>query len=79
MAQDELRRALELPYRALAKIVPWGDDFEGISPNGRNVRVERNYIWKDAQGADILAEVHVHVNAPLYDLGERASAVIAQG
>ena len=34
MAEDELTRALDLSWRDLSKIVPWGDDFEGITPAG---------------------------------------------
>lgn len=36
MAEDELARALSLTWRALSKVAPWGDSFEGISrPDGR--------------------------------------------
>ena len=54
MAEDELKRAVTIRYRDLAKITPWGDTFEGISPDGRNVEVERNYLWASAPGGDIL-------------------------
>ena len=78
MAQDELRRALELSWRALSKVTPWGDTFDGISPAGRNVQVERNYVWAADPGGDILAEVRVYANAALYDAGESVSQVIRQ-
>lgn len=78
MAQDELKRALTLSWAALRKSVPWGDDFEGISPAGRNVVVERSYLWRAEEGGDILCEVRVYPNAALYDQGETASAVIAR-
>ena len=74
MAQDELTAALTLSWRALAKITPWGDNFEGISPAGRDVTVERSYIWQSAPGGDILCEVSVH---GLGKSSARASAVIA--
>ena len=59
MARDELASALTLSWRALAKIVPWGDSFEGISPAGRDVSVERGYIWLTEPGGDILCEIVV--------------------
>lgn len=76
MADDELSRALKLSWRELRKVTPWGDDFEGISPAGRNVIVERAYVWKAEEGGDILCEVRVYVNAALYDQGAAASAAI---
>ena len=78
MAEDELRRALDLSWRALSRVTPWGDTFDGISPAGRNVQVERGYVWRDAPGGDILCEVRVYANAALYDAGESVSAVIAK-
>ena len=78
MAGDELKRALDLSWRALAKIVPWGDTFDGISPAGRNVQVERSYVWVADPGGDILCEVRVYANAALYDAGESVSAVISR-
>lgn len=59
MAEDELARALTLGWRDLAKVTPWGDSFEGLSPAGREVEVERNYLWADGEGGDILCEVSV--------------------
>ncbi len=79
MADDELSRALALSWRELRKVTPWGDDFEGLSPAGRNVIVERAYVWKAEEGGDILCEVRVYANAALYDQGAAASAVIEKG
>ncbi len=76
MAHDELSRALDLPWRALAKVTPWGDTFDGISPAGRNVQVERGYVWAAEPGGDILCEVRVYANAALYDAGESLSRTI---
>lgn len=78
MAEDELRRALDLSWRALSKVTPWGDDFEGVSPAGRNVVVERAYVWAAAPGGDIQCDVRVYVNAALYDQGAAVSALIAK-
>lgn len=78
MAEDELKRALTLSWRDLAKIVPWGDTFEGVSPSGRYVQVERSYIWAAEEGGDILCEVAVFPNAVLYDQGARVSRRIVR-
>ena len=76
MAQDELTRALTLSWRELAAIAPWGDAFEGFTPAGRQVTVERNYLWADAAGGDILCEVRVYGGPSRWDEGARASRVI---
>ena len=76
MARDELARALRLNWRALAKVTPWGDSFEGISPAGRNVTVETAYIWQAESGGDILCEVTVCGGESRFDAGEKASQVI---
>jgi hypothetical protein len=76
MARDELASALHLNWRALAKVTPWGDSFEGISPAGRNVTVETAYIWQAEPGGDILCEVTVFGGESRFDAGEKASRVI---
>ena len=73
MAEDELARAGSLSWRELSKVTPWGDTFDGISPAGRDVQVERNYLWADEPGGDVLCEVRVYVNTALYDQGETVS------
>ena len=78
MADDELQRALTLSWRELAKVTPWGDTFDGVSPAGREVQVERHYLWAGAPGGDVLCEVAVFVNPPLYDQGARASRRVAR-
>ena len=78
MARDELARACSLSWRDLAPVVPWGDAYDGFSPEGRNVTVERAYIWAEASGGDILAEVVVYAGPSRYDAGARASRVIAK-
>jgi hypothetical protein len=76
MAKDELARALTLRWRDLAQITPWGDAFDGFSPAGRNVTVERAYIWADTPGGDILCEVNVYGGPSRYEEGAKTSAVI---
>ena len=75
-AEDELGRALTLSWRELSKIAPWGDTFDGLSPAGREVQVERNYIWAAEEGGDILCEVAVFGGPSRYDQGARVSRLI---
>ncbi len=75
-AEDELSRALSLSWRALSKVAPWGDSFQGISPSGRSVTVERAYLWQGAAGGDILCEVTVFSGRVAGDDAARVSAVI---
>lgn len=76
MAQDELARAVTIRWRDLVKVTPWGDTFEGISPDGRNVEVERNYLWASEPGGDILVEIAVFGGPSRYDAGARVSRLI---
>ncbi|MBE7219083.1 MAG: hypothetical protein INR64_11480 [Caulobacteraceae bacterium] len=78
MAEDELARAITLSWRELSKVTPWGDRFDGLSPAGREVQVERSYLWAAAAGGDVLCEVAVFVNEPLRERGARASAIVAR-
>ena len=78
MADDELLRALTLSYRDLSRVTPWGDTFDGLTPGGREVQVERNYLWVDLEGGDILVEVVVFAGPSRYDQGARASRTIAR-
>ncbi len=76
MARDELSRAVTLRWQDLKGIVPWGDTFEGISPAGRYVEVERGYIWASEEGGDILCEVTVYGGPSRYDQGARVTSLI---
>jgi hypothetical protein len=78
MARDELTRALTLSWRQLSQVVPWGDAFDGFSPAGRAVTVERAYLWVDVAGGDILCEVNVYGGPSRWESGARLSAVIAR-
>ena len=78
MAQDELERALTLTWRDLARVAPWGDAYEGFTPAGRQVTVERSYLWAEAAGGDILCEVMVYGGPSRWDEGVRASGVIGR-
>jgi hypothetical protein len=76
MAADELDRALTLKWRELRRVVPWGDTYDGFSPAGRQVTVERSYLWAEAEGGNILCEVHVYGGPSRWDEGARVSGVI---
>ena len=78
MARDELVRALTLTWRDLSKVIPWGDTFEGITPGGREVLVDRGFIWAEKAGGDILCEVHVYGGPSRYEDGARVSQVITR-
>jgi hypothetical protein len=73
MAEEELERALSLTWRDLNRVTPWGDTSEAFAPSGRPVMVERNYLWAEKPGGDILVEVVVFPDAVLYDQGARRS------
>ncbi|WP_421937606.1 hypothetical protein [Phenylobacterium sp.] len=59
-AVDELDRAMTLGWRDLAASTPWGDTFEGFTPDGRDVCFERAYMWEHDAGGDIRVEVRVY-------------------
>ena len=58
-AADEIERACTLGWRQLRNHTPWGDTFEGFSPDGRDVCFERAYMWEAEIGGDIRVEVTV--------------------
>lgn len=77
-AREELERACTLGWRDLARHTPWGDTFEGVSPAGRDVCFERNYLWEGEPGGDIRVEVAVY--APeAYEAGVRVVSAIRRG
>jgi hypothetical protein len=75
-AAEELAHALDLGWKQLAPLVPWGDSYVGVSVGGREVEFARNYIWAEAPGGDILCEVTVFTGETRYDHGARASRII---
>jgi hypothetical protein len=79
MAQDELERALTLKWRELSKLLPWGDAFDGYTRGGRQVTVERSYLWVGEADGDILCEVLVYGGPSRWDEGVKASGVIRKG
>lgn len=75
-AAEELERALDLNWRALSKVTPWGDTFTGLTPGGREVEIARNYLWASEEGGDILVEVAVYAGETRYDHGAKLTAVV---
>jgi hypothetical protein len=76
-ATDELDRAMTLGWAQLAKHTPWGDTFEGFTPDGRAVSFERAYMWEGATGGDIRVEVTVY-EPRAYEDGVRLTRIITK-
>ncbi len=74
-AEEEIGRAMTLGWRELAKLTPWGDTFEGFTPEGREVCFERSYLWEADTGGDIRVEVTVY-EPRSYEDGVRITRVI---
>ena len=77
-AAEELAQAVRLKWAELAKLVPYGDTYEGFGPAGGALEFERNYIWRDLPGGDILCEVTAYRGPSRYDRGAKASQVIGK-
>ena len=71
-AQEELERAMSLGWRQLRGLTPWGDTYEGFTPGGREVCIERSYLWETEAGGDIRVEVNVY-EPPAFEQGVRLS------
>ncbi len=59
-AREELEKAVTLGWKALSRHTPWGDTFDGFTPQGRAVCFERTYLWEAESGGDIRVEVMVY-------------------
>ena len=68
MAIEELDAACALPWPDMKKVTPWGDSFTGLAPSGREVEIERRYLWAHAPEGSIAVEVEVR------DVGARTGA-----
>lgn len=75
-AEEELRQACTMGWRALSKVTPWGDTYDGFAGGGIPVTFERNYIWAKEADGDILVECIVYLGQSRYDAGARATRVI---
>jgi hypothetical protein len=74
-AVEELDRAMTLGWRQISATTPWGDTFEGFTPEGREVCYERAYIWEHEVGGDIRVEVTVY-EPRSYEDGVRLTRMI---
>lgn len=74
MAIEELDQACMLIWAELVKVTPWGDSFTGFAPSGREVDIERRYLWAyEPEGA---IAVEVEVRDPGASTGAEARALI---
>ncbi len=74
-AEDEMERACTLAWRDLADHTPWGDTFDGFTPDGREVCFERSYLWDGAPHGDIRVEITVY-EPQAYEQGVRLTRMI---
>ena len=75
LAEEELAQALDIDWRQMAPLVPWGDTFAGVSPGNLTVQLSRSYLWADQPDGDILVEVRAYLNEAHYDYGARRTAL----
>ena len=68
MAMEELDAACALAWQEIKAITPWGDSFTGFAPSGREVEVERRYLWAHEPEGSVSVEVEVR------DVGARTGA-----
>ncbi len=59
LAEEELAAARKIPWRDLSRITPWSDNYRGYTPSGREVDIERSYVWAQGAPGDVLCEVVV--------------------
>jgi hypothetical protein len=77
-AEEELAQAATLGWNALSRVTPWGDAYEGYAPGGRAVTYERNYLWREGEGGDILIEVIAFGGETRRDEGAVATLILAK-
>lgn len=76
MAEEELDAACAMPFVELKKITPWGDSFVGFAPSGREVEVERRYLWAVEPEGGVVVEVEVR--DPAARAGAEARALLTE-
>lgn len=74
MADEELDAACALPFPDIVRVTPWGDSFTGFAPSGRQVDVERRYLWAASPPGAVLVEVEVR--DPVARTGAEVTAVL---
>ena len=76
MAEEELDAACAMPFVELKKITPWGDSYVGFAPSGREVEVERRYLWAVEPAGGVVVEVEVR--DPTARAGAEAKALLTE-
>ena len=76
-AIEEIDRACTLGWKELSAHTPWGDTFDGFTPQGREVCIERGYLWDGEPGGDIRVEVTVY-EPRAYEEGVTLNRTIAR-
>lgn len=74
MAIEELDIACALTWLDMKSVTPWGDSFTGFAPSGREVEIERRYLWAHEPAGAIAVEVEVR--DPGARTGAEAKALI---
>lgn len=59
VAAEELDAACALSFAEISRITPWGDSFLGFAPSGREVEIERRYLWAHEPEGAVMVEVEV--------------------
>lgn len=72
MANEELDAACAMPWPEIKAITPWGDSFTGFAPSGREVEVERRYLWAHEPEGAVAVEVEVRDPAARTDAEAKA-------
>jgi hypothetical protein len=75
MAMEELDAALALSFAEMKRITPWGDAFPGFASSGREVEVERRYLWAHEPAGGILVEIEVR--DPALKVGAETRALLS--
>lgn len=68
MAIEELDVACAMPWPDIKAVTPWGDSFTGFAPSGREVEIERRYLWAHEPEGAVAVEIEVR------DVGARTGA-----
>ena len=80
MAIEELDAACAMPWPDIQKITPWGDSFTGFAPSGREVEIERRYLWAHEPEGSLRGSSHVVVSRRVWGgLQERTARARCQG
>lgn len=77
MAIEELDVACAMPWPDIKAVTPWGDSFTGFAPSGREVEIERRYLWAHEPEGAVAVEIEVRDTGAR--TGAEARALITSG